>query len=780
MKARISLIILFLMSLAVIMPFTQPAWASNISQANWVATLRITNNGTATTLVATNFSLSTAQLIAGNYLFSNAANSALLTNGGSDTAYMPAVGSNTAWIAWVPSINQNENLDYFLYTGGNLNMSGKIRYFPGTDGMTTVDNSSLELGNNYSFTQSGYIDTSQIGSNLAVKAEAYRMFILSTGNVAMEILSYTSQDNNPYGGTAANVATTNWFAQTFLATSGYHIGRIKLIAGKRLSPAGDLTVSLRAVNASNYPTGADLASASIPASNVAYETNVPFNYTVTNTSKYAIVVRALSANASDYPVWYFNNDTVDRYTSGNKSSSTDSGVNWAVPSAVDDFIFYIYSTPYVSTAPTSSTETVNSSASDSFIRNSGAVYATVQSAASGDYNNPASIYLTNGQYLDTGTYYVYRSAIYFDSSSIPSFATITTAKLRLYSKYVRTTGNDYYVTVQNGQPTYPHDPVQNADFDKTFYGTATGGSKLASTFADDTYGELNLDATGIGWINKGSATKFILRSNRDIAGTAPVGDEYIEFNSTDSGNPPQLVVTYSTGASVTSGEHTITNALAGNTATISIDGSILGSVSTTASVPNNGNIWTFIPDNVMPYMATHNITISGVLKQSISWINSGIFTDASGNGNDAIPSFRTASSDNDVTGTILTFIPVSQATAILTSNLGSVNMITSAPSAIPQMYTEDYAKLPGADYVNANLDANNIPRALWWIPFPLMLVVLLGMFTYDKTKSLLFQYIIILISMAFFAMVGPLPFWVVVLFGFDGMAFLVASKQYGW
>jgi hypothetical protein len=139
-------------------------------------------------------------------------------------------------------------------------------------------------------------------------------------------------------------------------------------------------------------------------------------------------------------------------------------------------------------------------------------------------------------------YFIGRGALYFNTTSIPSTAAITNAKLTLdYSYYGDDfSATDFDIVVTNGQPTYPHAVLETGDYNKAYY-SGNGGSintlNLPSPF------DITLNSTGISWINRGGMTKFILRSNRDISGTTPTGYEYIILDN-EYGNKPKLTLTY--------------------------------------------------------------------------------------------------------------------------------------------------------------------------------------------------------------------------------------------
>jgi hypothetical protein len=85
------------------------------------------------------------------------------------------------------------------------------------------------------------------------------------------------------------------------------------------------------------------------------------------------------------------------------------------------------------------------------------------------------------------------------------------------------------LVVQNGQPTYPHDPIVVGDYSKAHY--ADNGGQIASgTVTPYAWNSFDLNATGLTWIQTGAGnkTKLIFRTSHDIAGTGPTSDNQFE------------------------------------------------------------------------------------------------------------------------------------------------------------------------------------------------------------------------------------------------------------
>jgi hypothetical protein len=172
-----------------------------------------------------------------------------------------------------------------------------------------------------------------------------------------------------------------------------------------------------------------------------------------------------------------------------------------------------------------------------------AIYSTVQSASSGTVDNSGT-YITIGQRyisLTPGIYYIYRGFVFFNTSALPSNAYLDNATLSIYKKDDYST-TDFDITIQNGQPTYPHNPMQTGDYNKNYY-SGNGGSLNTSRF---TSGYNAIKMNNLNWINKTGITKLCLRSSRDINAKTPTGAEYVNVHSNEFLGmcPPKLVINY--------------------------------------------------------------------------------------------------------------------------------------------------------------------------------------------------------------------------------------------
>jgi len=213
------------------------------------------------------------------------------------------------------------------------------------------------------------------------------------------------------------------------------------------------------------------------------------------------------------------------------------------------------------------TDTITADSDDGYIYASAPTYLEAHDASSGTINNNMYQLSIGQQYFDNivfdrprpilDSYSIYRGFIYFDTSSIPAEATITSVSLKLitFRDYSNT---DFDIIVINGQPTYPHKPLQSNDYAISHYSGNGGSWNTANYPGTGQEITIALNSNGKSWIQKGAGaeTKFALLSSRDINGNIPIPQEtrtyaleYVTFYSANSaGNEPKLEVTYTTNS----------------------------------------------------------------------------------------------------------------------------------------------------------------------------------------------------------------------------------------
>lgn len=805
-------------------------FAANTTDAEYQGIVRITNNSTAETAVSVNCSIWTQVLIDAGYINTSCNNTATLTPASADIAYMPAVGSNNSWAFWIPSIANRDVIDYRLYTGGTTDMAGKIRYFPGSGGMTTADSVSLELGDNFTIEQKGWIDTANgTDKNLVYKQAAFSTSISPTvsGNISSDIiLSNDEAIQDSYEGSddaGAQMFGVRWYAQTFTTNSTYMITKVEINLIKILAPAGNLDILIRNTSDNGSPMGSgNLTYGSIVANSVpagpGWVTIDLTDYKLTPNVKYALIASVPDGIATDYLRWRLDN-TVPSYTGGSYFESLDSGATWT-PDTGFDHLFRVYGYPIISVTAagiSSGEKTITTQATDnSTIWATGSVFDFDGAA---DSNVDCGL-IHNGATKLWVSLWFKLDASFPDGTSPYVISKRTGGTERFDIQFINATGVLQFTvrTVADGTVTLNSAETSwnaNQGYHVIFSTSDAAGKRLringgtavtdANVVIDVTNGGnfvIGDKEVGSGQGITGNIANVIVGTD-DLSpdeekalynGTSP-GDQ-VHYWFIDEGTGTNIVDYGSDGDDGTAGRATswATSTHTGSDYTgrltsfaLGIDGIKTGNndtAKTSIPVPGNSANWTFIENGVMLYMEDQDISVNGTQVQYIEWENSATFSDNTSYSNDATPTFRVTSSDPHVSAKLISFKPIAESEATgwdVTLASTMIGAPTPGAGPIPEMFTENVtAHLPGAGFFNAMIVAGGVSWALFWIPFSFILIIVIGILTHGATRSLGFQAAIMAFGLAFFATLGPIPFVPVIIFVIDSTAVIMMSKQIGW
>lgn len=248
---------------------------------------------------------------------------------------------------------------------------------------------------------------------------------------------------------------------------------------------------------------------------------------------------------------------------------------------------------------------------------------------------------------------------------------------------------------------------------------------------------------------------------------------------------------------ISSGEHKLEVYVDTLNFTIEIDDVVEDTVALSgASVPDSSAAWTFCEAAATPYVEYAEINVGGVQKGYWEWGYASTFTDQSGNGNDATPTFRTSSSDADVSAELLDWQPTEEAKVDSFTLISSYEILTGNLTIPVGMFSDsDFSKLPAAP-INEILDESEVPRAAWWLPFIFLAICITGMIAYGATTmtrgqnsrivegqldgSLIFMVVIIQVLLVVMGMMGPIPYWPAYLFPIAGVAIILSKKHFSW
>ena len=185
---------------------------------------------------------------------------------------------------------------------------------------------------------------------------------------------------------------------------------------------------------------------------------------------------------------------------------------------------------------------VNASLSG-MLDNSGSVYTTVQSAASGiATQDPANPEIANSK--SGATFYIYRSVLVFDTSALPSGVIITAAVISLYGQ-AKDVATAFNVDIVSG--TDLADTLVAADYGDLLDDTTSFGSITSTAWTVSAWNDITLNATGIAAIVKAGITRFGIRNSLDIAISEPTAFNYVQFVGLGYGTDAKITITYTAG-----------------------------------------------------------------------------------------------------------------------------------------------------------------------------------------------------------------------------------------
>jgi len=201
-----------------------------------------------------------------------------------------------------------------------------------------------------------------------------------------------------------------------------------------------------------------------------------------------------------------------------------------------------------------------------------------------------------------------------------------------------------------------------------------------------------------------------------------------------------------------------------------------------ASVPDVASNWTVIENDVMPYMEYHRMTVGGNLRQYIVWEYDTTFTDQSGNSNDATPSFAVDSSDSDITASLITYQPITEAQAPAYSISDAPDFITTAPNLTATFSDTIAPTVPGADVITDVSASSSTPAQLPWVMIAGFVILVASISTtyilrkFGATSSVFIKLAIIAGLMGASISVGVFDFWMILFFLIISIAIGLASR----
>jgi len=193
-----------------------------------------------------------------------------------------------------------------------------------------------------------------------------------------------------------------------------------------------------------------------------------------------------------------------------------------------------------------STLTVYSSTADGQVRGDNANYATARSTGSVAGDTSATGYL--GQVWTGAVFRCYQLFFSFDTSEIPSGATVSSATFSLYGS-TDVSDTDFIMEVSAydwGVAVTTADYIAGASLPSSYLASYATGQAYPNNWAEGAYHAFTSESTFPAAIVKGGTTYLRVYSNRLRGGNQPSGNEYVQTFMADdaSTRDPRLVVEY--------------------------------------------------------------------------------------------------------------------------------------------------------------------------------------------------------------------------------------------
>lgn len=198
------------------------------------------------------------------------------------------------------------------------------------------------------------------------------------------------------------------------------------------------------------------------------------------------------------------------------------------------------------------TTTVYANAGDIVLRKSSAAWATVRGATASDSSTNASPTYVGWEKESASVFNGYQPFFPFDTSSIGSGDTISSATFSIYLNGDNTVADSQQLSIANStQATW--NSLGTGDFDQR--GGATEGCTRVScpTGATSGYLDFTLDATGRGFIARSGETipasasasgktQLAIRWSSDLDNSTPTNRTYMQIRMSESSDDPKLVI----------------------------------------------------------------------------------------------------------------------------------------------------------------------------------------------------------------------------------------------
>jgi hypothetical protein len=289
-----------------------------------------------------------------------------------------------------------------------------------------------------------------------------------------------------------------------------------------------------------------------------------------------------------------------------------------------------------------------------------------------------------------------------------------------------------------------------------------------------------LPATGE-WVTDNFTMQTVTQARMRAHNTGYLSNKWVRLYEFDFRSPTVAGVN-----NVVDGDNTIIIHADGTHFWLSV-GSENSATSLVTSIPDTAGSWTFVPATAMPYVNYIEIQVDGEQAGYWEWEYAETFTDQSGKGNTATPTFRTTSSDADVSAVVTSQSPLIVQPVPTVMPIGGFTMIDEVPEQPASMYGEGGTDFPGGAELETLANNSRLPTETFTMSLAIISGLLAGMAVFGATHKmkagvkgslLLMCFTIEGVWTYWYLGAGVLPGWVLIPFGFISLVILLWRSPY--
>ena len=651
--------------------------SSNIDLAQFNGIVNVKNNQGGLLRQIVNFQADTVPMQNAFFINSDLTGSAIRDSNNSDVPYMPPSANNTSdWYLWVDLINQNATRDYTLYTA-NEDLNGDIVYMPAEQGMTVAGNSDMDLNDDdFRIEIDGYFNpNSQSINNKIFQNDSFELTYQNG------ILSFNALD--AIGGyQTVTVATfpVNYSTQTL------GNGKTAVINGNNNGTAYVTIVAVpQQTTYSPSTTTKSANSTTITTSNTTART---VSTSITGTYGNTYTNGQYTTYISDVETFYVYKAVTTDYLKTVLAPKDYAIYETVLNNVITLQLYNGNSTVIEGNGATTITMTgvANNIRTITAVGSNGVTTATSKRTLGG--NNTQTF--SNSTSVDGG--WVNSSLI--ESTTYKNFNTTTHYA---YTHYFTT-----YLTQYLNTTTFQSAPTTYTTFDIKQNGAGSVGVASDSQLAYGLqYVYLNSSAQTASWAG-GDTTLVIERKDGNIR----IYDELA---------PNDVII----NMPVADGQQVLTSDVAD---------------------------WTFAQNGAMPFVRDlkfyKDINNTGIFDDTTlagewKWEKGNTFTDLSGNGHDATPTFISSSTNPNLKTTLSNYGSISEKHGTVTTTTRQGLVDTTTPDPTLEVNEEKWKDILFLGILADTAQEGGIPLSLIFVPLLGMLAVFVHFIVYKYTRDML-------------------------------------------